>query len=52
MKIFSLKYYSDVNWGSTREKADTPANLRIPEFYERNRKYIAKAYVDYFRNKS
>lgn len=50
--VFALKYYSDVNWGSTREKANTPANSRISEYYERNRKYIAKTYANYFVNKT
>lgn len=49
--VFALKYYSDVNWGSTREKADTPANKRISEYYERNRKHISVKYDNYFKAK-
>ena len=49
--IFVLKYQSEVDWGSTREKSHTDVNSKIGQIFERNKKHLAKKYKDYFEKK-
>lgn len=49
--VFVLKYQSELNWGSTREKSNSPVNSKTNEIYERNKTYLAKTYKDYFNKK-
>ena len=49
--IFALKYQSDVDWGSTREKPQTKVNSNIRQIFDRNNQHVAKTYSDYFENK-
>lgn len=50
--ILALKYQSDVDWGSTREKKETNVNSKIGEIFERNKRYVAKTYNNYFLSKA
>ena len=49
--IFALKYQSDVDWGSTREKPETKVNSNIGQIFERNKQHVVRTYNDYFENK-
>tara|TARA_R100001460_G_scaffold107051_1_gene155210 strand:- start:209 stop:1024 length:816 start_codon:yes stop_codon:yes gene_type:complete len=46
--ILALKYQSDVDWGSTREKPQTEVNSKIGEIFERNKRHVVQTYKDYF----
>jgi hypothetical protein len=49
--VYALKYRSDVDWGSTREKAETEVNSKFGQIHERNRQYLARTYRNYFEGK-
>lgn len=49
--VFALKYQSEVDWGSTREKSQTEVNSKIGQIFERNKTYLAKKYNNYFEKK-
>jgi len=46
--VYALKYQSDPNWGTMREKPDNEYNIRTGDNYERNRQYLIKKHNDYF----
>ena len=47
--ILALKYESDIDWGSTREKGKTEYNSKLGEIYDRNRKRVLQIHKDYFK---
>ena len=47
--ILALKYQSDVDWGSTREKPQTEVNSKIGEIFERNKRHVVQSYKEYFK---
>ena len=49
--VYALKYRSDVDWGSTREKPETEVNSKMGQIQERNKAYLAKTYQEYFEKK-
>jgi len=49
--VYALKYDSEVDWGSTREKSESKVNSRMGEIFERNKGYIARTYKQYFESK-
>ena len=47
--ILALKYQSDVDWGSTREKPQTKVNSKIDQIYEQNKKHVVQTHREYFK---
>jgi len=47
--ILALKYESDIDWGSTREKDKTDYNKKLNETYVKNRKHVLQTHKEYFK---